>query len=302
MRTNMGYHELYTSPSNTFGGIQTPCEKADYIILGVPFDVTSTYRTGARFMPNAIRQASQNIETYSFRTRIDIENLHIHDLGDLHTTTDTTQTLQTLQKATQDILRTHKTPAIIGGEHTITYATTKALGKKAHQTAIISFDAHLDLRNQYSGLTMSHTTFMRRINEDVKPAKIIEIGTRAVCQEELQYAKKANIEYLTTNTIRQNPTTTANNIKQKLKNYNNTYITIDMDILDPAYTPAAQNPEPDGLETHHLLNILNTITDQRTIAFDTVEIAPQYDQGISAIQTARVIFETLSNIERSRKA
>ena len=298
----MGYHELFVSPSNIFSGLQTPYEKADYIILGAPFDVTSTYRTGARFGPTAIRQASLNIETYSIRTGIDLEDLKLHDLGDLHTSTDTTKTLEMLQKVTEDITKTHKTPVTIGGEHTITYGITKGLGKKTQQTAIISFDAHLDLRNEYSGLKMSHTTFMRRINEDVKPAKIIEIGTRAVCREELEYAKKADIDFLTTSDIRKQGTqTVANKLKQKLANYQNIYLTVDMDILDPAYAPAVQNPEADGLETHHLLDILNTICDKRVIGFDILEIAPQYDQGVSAIQTARVIFEMLCNIEKSRK-
>jgi len=298
----MGYHELFVSPSNIFSGLQTPYAKADYIILGVPFDVTSTYRTGARFGPTAIRQASLNIETYSFRTGIDLENLRLHDLGDLHVSTDTAKTLEMLQKVTEDITKTHKTPVTIGGEHTITYGITKGLGKKAHQTAIVSFDAHLDLRNEYSGLKMSHTTFMRRTNEDAKPAKIIEIGTRAVCKEELEYAKHADVEFFTTHDIRKEGSQTiANKLKQKLANYKNTYLTVDMDILDPAFTPAVQNPEGDGLETHHLLDILNAVCDKRVIGFDVLEIAPQYDQGISAVQTAKVIFEMLCSIEKSRK-
>ena len=85
----MGYHELFVSPSNIFSGFQTPFEKSDYVILGVPFDVTSTHRTGARFGPTAIRQASLNLETYSFRTGIDVVDIRLHDLGDLHTSTDT---------------------------------------------------------------------------------------------------------------------------------------------------------------------------------------------------------------------
>ncbi len=298
----MGYHELFVSPSNIFSGLQTPYAKADYIILGVPFDVTSTYRTGARFGPTAIRQASLNIETYSFRTGIDLEDLRLHDLGDLHVSTDTTKTLEMLQKVTEDITKTHKTPVTIGGEHTITYGITKGLGKKSQQTAIVSFDAHLDLRNEYSGLKMSHTTFMRRTNEDVKPAKIIEIGTRAVCKEELEYAKQAGVEFFTTHDIRKEGSQTiANKLKQKLANYQNIYLTVDMDILDPAFTPAVQNPEGDGLEMHHLLDILSTVCDKRVIGFDVLEIAPQYDQGISAVQTAKVIFEMLCSIEKSRR-
>jgi agmatinase len=298
----MGYHELFVSPSNIFSGFQVPFEKADYVILGVPFDVTSTYRTGARFGPTAIRQASLNIETYSFRTGIDVEDLRLHDLGDVHVSTDTAKTLEMLQKVIEDLSQARKMPVTIGGEHTITYGITKGLGRKATQTAIVSFDAHLDLRNEYSGLKMSHTTFMRRTNEDVKPAKIIEVGTRAVCKEELNYAKKAGIEFFTTDYVRKEGSKkVAEMLKNKLADYKNIYLSIDMDILDPAFVPAVQNPEGDGLEMHHLLDILNIICDKRVIGFDVLEIAPDYDRGVSAVQTARVIFEMLCNVEKSRK-
>jgi agmatinase len=298
----MSHHELFVSQSNVFSGLQKPFEKADYIILGVPFDVTSTYRTGARFGPNAIRQASLNIETYSFRTGIDVEDLKLHDLGDLHISTDTEKTLERTAMVTKDLLEAGKTPAIIGGEHTITLGVVKGLGDKASKTAIVSFDAHLDLRNEFMGLKLSHATFMRRINEKIKPSKIIEVGTRAVCKEELDYAKKAEIEFFTAQQIRKEGShRIAEQLRGKLSKYKNVYLSIDMDVLDPAYTPAVQNPEPEGIETHTLFDILHGICDKRVAGFDVVEIAPNYDHGTSAIQGAKTIFEILCYLEKSRK-
>lgn len=298
----MGYHELFVSQQNVFSGFQKTFEKADYIIFGVPFDVTSTYRTGARFGPNAIRQASLNIETYSFRTSIDVEDLKLHDLGDLHISTATEKTLEKIELVVKSILEAKKTPIIIGGEHTITLGIMKGLGVKASKTTIVSFDAHLDLRNEFLGLKLSHTTFMRRINEEVKPAEIIEVGTRAVCKEELAYAKKAGIEFLTAQQIRKEGNEKiAKQLKEKLAEYKNIYLSIDMDVLDPAYAPAVQNPEPEGLEIHALLDILCNVCDKRVIGFDVVEVAPNYDQGISAIQAAKVMFEALCQMEKSRK-
>jgi len=298
----MSYHELFVSQSNVFSGHQKPFEKADYVILGVPFDVTSTYRTGARFGPNAIRQASLSIETYSFRTGIDIEDLQLHDLGDLDISTDTKKTLERLELVIKDILEAGKTPVTIGGEHTITLGIMKGLGDKTSKTAIVSFDAHLDIRNEFSGLKLSHTTFMRRIKEEVKPAKIIEVGTRAVCKEELDYAEKAGIEFFTAQQIRTGGREQiAKKLKEKLAGYERIYLSVDMDVLDPAYTPAVQNPEPEGLETHTLLDILCNISDKRLIGFDTVEVAPHYDNGVSAIQAAKIILEVLCCLEKSRK-
>jgi len=298
----MSHHELLVSQSNVFSGFQKPFEKADYIILGVPFDVTSTYRTGARFGPNAIRQASLNIETYSFRTGIDVEELKLHDLGDLHISTDTEKTLERIALVIKDILEARKTPVTIGGEHTITLGIMKGLGAKASKTALVSFDAHLDLRNEFMDLKLSHTTFMRRINEQVKPAKIVEVGTRAVCKEELAYAKKAGIEFFTAQQIRKEGSERiAKQLREKLAKYKNIYLSIDMDVLDPAYAPAVQNPEPEGIETHTLLDILCIICDRRVVGFDAVEIAPNYDRGVSAVQAAKVVFEILCCLEKSRK-
>jgi agmatinase len=296
----MSYRELHVSPSAVFSGYQKSFDEASYVIIGVPFDLTSTYRTGARFAPLAIREASLNIETYSFRSGIDVEDLCLHDLGDLHITSDTGETLKRLELVTKELLDAKKTPVLIGGEHTITLGATRAMSKNC---AIISFDAHLDLRDEYMNLTTSHTTFMRRINEQVHPKKIVEIGTRAVCKEELDYAKKAGITYITVQQIRNDGVEkTIEKIEKLLANVKQTYLTIDLDVLDPAFVPAVPNPEPDGLCTHMFYDLLSNVCDKRVIALDVVEVAPHYDTGITAIQAAKTIFETLCHIEKARKS
>ncbi|HEX9862423.1 MAG TPA: agmatinase [Candidatus Bathyarchaeia archaeon] len=298
----MSHFELFVSQSNVFSGIQTPFEKADYVVFGVPFDVTSTYRTGARFGPHAIRQASLNIETISFRNGIDVEDIGIHDLGDLHVSTDPKKTVDMLKLVVEDIADAGKMPVALGGEHTITLGIMKGLSAKAAKTAVVSFDAHLDLRKEFLGLKLSHTTFMRCINEEVKPAKIIEVGTRAVCKEELAYAKKAGIDFFTSQQIRKEGSAQiAQALREKLAPYDKVYVSVDMDVLDPAYAPAVQNPEAEGIETHTLLDILCSLCDKRVIGFDVLEVAPIYDQGVSAIQAAKIVFEMLCALEKSRK-
>jgi agmatinase len=298
----MSYMELFVSQSNVFSGVQRPFEKAKYVVFGVPFDVTSTYRTGARFGPNAVRQASLNIETYSFRTGIDVEDLLLHDLGDLHISTSPKKTVEMLKNVVADLLAAGKMPVAIGGEHTITLGILKGLGTKAEKTAIVSFDAHLDVRREFQGLTLSHTTFMRLINEQVKPARIFELGTRAVCKEELEYAKKSGIEFFTSQQIRKDGIEkVTRNLQEKLSPYDNVYLSVDMDVLDPAFAPAVQNPEAEGIETNTLIDILCALCDKRVIGFDILEIAPIYDQGISAVAAARVMLEMLCQLEKSRK-
>jgi agmatinase len=281
------------------GGIQRTFEEANYVVFGVPFDVTSTYRTGARFGPTAIRQASLNIETYSFRSGMDVEDLRLHDAGDLHVSADTKKTIDIVKLVVEDILVAGKMPVVIGGEHTVTLGIAKALGAKAKKTAIVSFDAHLDLRCEFLGLNLSHTTFMQLISKEVKPAKIIEVGTRSVCREELAYAKKAGIEFLTSHQIIKQVT---KQLQEKLAPYDNVYLTVDMDVLDPAYAPAVQNPEPEGISIAALLDIVCAFCDRRVVGFDVLEIAPIYDQGVSSIVAAKIMFEMLCQLEKARKS
>ena len=296
----MSYRELYVSPTVVFSGYQKSFSEADYVILGVPFDVTSTYRTGARFGPTAIREASLNIETYSFSSGVDVEDLRLHDLGDLHVTGDAEETLKRLEKVVAELLEEKKIPVLIGGEHTITLGAARAF--KERTCAVISFDAHLDLRNEYMSLKTSHTTFMRRLNEQVKPKRLIEIGTRAVCREELAYAKKTGINYFTADQIRsEGVDDTLKKIESLIGDAKQVYLTVDLDVLDPAFVPAVQNPEPNGLCSHMFYNLLNGLCDSRVAAFDVVEVAPNYDNGNSAVQVARTIFEMLCHIEKAKK-
>jgi len=296
----MSYRELFVSPSAIFGGFQSSFDEADYVILGVPLDVTSTFRAGCRFAPSAIRQASLNLETYSFRADVDAEDLMVHDLGDLHVTSKVDETLNQLELVVKEILEAQKLPILIGGEHTITLGATKCINENI---AIVSFDAHLDMRNEYMGLVTSHTTFMRRIYEQVKPQKILEIGTRAVCKEELDFAKNQRIQFLTVQQIMEDGLKkTIQKIGNRLSESDKIYLTIDMDVLDPAFAPAVQNLEPEGLDMHTILELLYEVCKHPIIAFDLVEVTPHYDTGTTTIQSAKIILETLCYIEKRRKA
>lgn len=292
--------DLFTSAMMYFSGFQRPFEEAEYVLFGVPFDFTSTYRVGARFAPAAIREASLNIETYSFRSGIDIEEVHIYDAGDLHVSGNTIETLRRVELVCEDIFGSGKKPIIIGGEHTITFGAVKSIKS---DFALVSFDAHLDLRSEYMDEKLCHATFMRRINEEIRPKKIIEIGTRAACKEELKYvADESNIICITSQRILNSDIRDVlEEVKSSLEDCDKIYITIDMDVLDPAFAPAVQNPEPEGISVSALLNVLLGLCDQRLVAFDIVEVAPPYDSsGITAICAAKIIFEILSYLHKIR--
>jgi len=298
----MSYLELFSSQTNVFSGVQKPFEDAKYVVFGVPFDATSTYRNGARFAPQAIRQASLNIETYSFRSGVDVEDLALYDAGDLDVSMDAQKTVDMTRLVVDELLAAGKVPVALGGEHTVTLGAVKGLGARAAKTAVVSFDAHLDLRCEFSGSTLSHTTFMQLISEEVKPSKIIEVGTRSACKEELAYSKKAGVEFFTSQEIiKQGSLLVGEHLREKLLPYENLYLTVDMDVLDPAFAPAVQNPEPEGISTAQLIDIVCSLCDKRVLGFDLVEVVPIYDHGISAIAAAKVICEMLCQLEKARK-
>jgi len=296
----MSYLDLFASQTNVFSGVQKTFDKAKYVVFGVPFDATSTYRNGAKFAPQAIRQASLNIETYSFRTGIDVEDLAVHDAGDLDASMEAAKTVDMMRVVANEVLASGKTPVALGGEHTIALGMAKGLAHSAGKTAIVSFDAHLDLRCEFMGSSLSHTTFMQLVSEEVKPAKIVEVGTRAACKEELEYAKKKGIKFFTAQEIlKQGSLLVGEQLKEKLLPFDNLYLTIDLDVLDPAYAPAVQNPEPEGLSTTQLIDLATSLCDKRTLGFDLVEVSPIFDHGNTAIAAAKVIFEMLCQLEKN---
>lgn len=291
----MNHTQLYTYPSYKFGGFED-VEDAKYAILGVPFDFTSTYRPGSRFGPAAIREASINLETYCLRNGLDAEDLRIQDIGDLEVHNDTNETLQRLHLVLKEIVDAKQTPIVLGGEHTVTYGCIQTF----QDTGIITFDAHMDLRNEYLGTNLSHATFMRRICEQLGADKIVEIGIRAVCREELNFAEKTGLRYVTSLDIgNRGVTKIVQELQDWIKNFQQVYVSIDMDVLDPAYAPGVGNPVPEGISTTTLLDLLRGICDRRVVGFDVVEVAPRYDFGVTALQAAHIIFNIMSFLSES---
>lgn len=277
-----------------FGGFNQDLKKSKFIIFGAPIDLTSTYRPGSRFAPSAIREAAANIETFSFRAELDAEEVMIYDAGDLNLGGNLNDNIEKIGEIVVSIIKINKTPIVIGGEHIITYGPAKNLGN----VGLISFDAHLDLRNEYPpNVKWSHATVMRRISEKIGASKMYFIGTRAICREEYEYAKCNGIQYITSREILNEKTDkTIAKISNQLrrKGILRAWMTIDMDVLDPAYAPGVGNPEPEGITAKQLIDIIEGIIRSGIdiVGFDVVEVNPIFDNGITAIHAAKVILET----------
>ena len=294
----MSYIDLYTSSALTFAGTELGFKEAEYVVVGVPLDYTSSYRPGSRFAPLAVREASLNIEGFSFRAEKSISDLKIHDAGDLHIDADVEETLRRLELVTGEILKGGKTPILIGGEHTLSLGSTRSIGESF---AVLCFDAHLDLRDEYLGRRICHATVMRRIDEIKNLQRIVMVGTRAACRDEVKYAKKRGISFITSREIHRGGVEDASlRINNLLRDQNAVYISLDLDVLDPAFAPAVQTLEPEGISTHQLLEIISRVNLKSLIGFDVVEVAPQYDSGVTATVAAKILFEVLSLISRSK--
>lgn len=283
----------------TFSGFSSEFDDARYVVVGFPFDSTSTYRFGSRKAPKAIREASLNIETYSFRTGLYVEDLKLCDLGDVKISENFDKTFSALGSVAKKVLSTGKKLISLGGEHTLTYIVSDALPKGS---SIISFDAHFDLRDEYGGRKLSHATFMRRITEKVGPEKLVMLGVRAACREELEYAALNNIKYLTSTQVRdRGPERVSRDLKRFVRG-SPTYLSIDMDVLDPSYAPAVANPEPDGLDINVLLTVMQGVCDEELVGFDLVECTPEYDFGVTSLQAAKIIFEAMCFTEKKLRS
>lgn len=273
----------------TFFGVPIDFRSANYVFVGVPFDKTSTYRRGAQQGPAAIRAASQHIESYCLleNSLIDAALLPLADVGDVAIKSDSVQSmLAGIETVVSQIHALDKIPILLGGEHTLTLGAVRALPR---DIVLIQFDAHMDLRDQFGGNEFTHASVQRRIVERLGADNLIQIGIRAIAEEEYHYAKEHNIAFYTSDIIRkEGAQAIASQINETIPPGPPVYISIDLDVLDPAYAPAVGNPEAAGISTHELLAILRIISPRAAI-FDITELTPQYDQGITAITAARLI-------------
>jgi agmatinase len=294
---NLAFH---ISKIESFSGFSTPFDEARYVVVGVPFDHTSTYRAGSRFAPRAIREASFNIETFSLRTGVDIERVPIHDAGDLHVVDDVSETLRRVAQVSTDIISSEKVPVFIGGEHTISLGVIRSLPKSV---GVVSLDAHGDLRDEYGGGKFSHATVLRRISEVVGTDGVLICGLRALCKEEVEFIEANRIQHMTPWDIRElGVSKVMRRVAEFARKFTNTYLTIDSDVLDPAFAPGVANPEFEGITPNELIQIVSAVAQERMIGFDLVEVCPTYDAGATAVAAARIIFEVIAQAEKARKA
>ncbi len=265
-------------------GASQECKAARVALFGCPYDGTASYRAGARFGPAAIREASQVLETYDPRTKIDLDNCAFCDLGDLEISPgDKTASLSQIETAARDLLAEGKIPAALGGEHLISLPLVKAAHALFSDMVLVQFDAHLDLKDKYLGDRLSHSTVIRRVADFLHPSRILQAGTRSGTLEEYEFSRKCR-------TLEAN----AEDIPRWISN-RPVYVTVDLDVLDPAVFPGTGTPEPGGVSYGILEDWLLSLNGQNIIGCDVVELAPHWDPTqVSSIVAAKVVRTLMS--------
>lgn len=272
-------------------------EDASFVVIGLPFDGTTSFRSGSREGPDAIRLASYNFESYDHRHGVDLANVRICDLGNLELGSDPAYAWETIRSGL-DAIPKGAVPVIFGGEHSITPPIVEHMAKPG-DLGVLVLDAHLDLRAEYGCTIFSHACASRRILEIKDVCSYASIGIRSGSKEEFDYAKEAGISYHTNDEVKAKGIGPVLDDILEHMDCKRLYISIDMDAIDPAHAPAVGNPEPCGLTPWDVRYVIDKVA-QKAIALDINEIAPAYDRGQTAVVGAWLAREFIAAKAKSQ--
>ncbi|WP_101842350.1 agmatinase [Halobacillus sp. Marseille-P3879] len=266
-------------------------EEARAVIYGMPMDYTVSFRPGSRFGPNRIREASIGLEEYSPYLDRHLEEVAYHDAGDLMFPFGNAQkSLDIIEDYAKELFKKGKFPIGLGGEHLVSWPVIRACHEALSNLKIIHIDAHADLREEYEGEVLSHSTPIRKACELLGPENVYSFGIRSGMREEFQYADESGMHM-----YRYDVLEPLKSVLPKLAG-ENVYVTIDIDVLDPAYAPGTGTAEAGGISSKELLASIHAIADSdiNVVGCDLVEVAPAYDPTEqTAIAASKFIREML---------
>jgi agmatinase len=274
----------------TFIGCDASYEDAEFVLFGAPFDGTVSYRPGARFAPAAMRGESYGIEEYSPYLDRELSEISVFDAGDLELPGgDTAAVIDRIEDFCEKLIVDGKKPVMLGGEHLVTLGAVKAAARHCENLAIIHFDAHTDLRDDYLGVKLSHAAVIRRGAEIIGCDNIYQFGIRSGTKEE--FSAGTHLTKFTLEGVEK--------LSETLKG-RNVYVTLDFDVLDPSVFPGTGTPEHGGVSFTALRNAISALSPLNIIGFDAVELCPPFDpSGISTAAANVLMREMLLSFAKS---
>ena len=284
-------------------------EGLDFAIAGAPFDTASSFRSGSRFGPNAIRNISAMMKPNNVIMQVNImDGLKGGDIGDFNVTPGYIHpTYQAIEEGVANILKENACPIVLGGDHSITLAELRAVAKKYGPVALVHFDSHSDLCDEVFGQKYNHGTPFRRALEEnlIDASHSIQVGMRGTLYDpdEHKMAAELGMKLIPAHKVREMGLETL--IKTILERVGDKpcFLTFDIDFVDPAYAPGTGTPEVGGFTSLEALDLVRKIKDLNFVGFDLVEVLPAYDHGeITAYLAANIVFEYLSILAVKKKA
>ena len=277
-----------------FGGIYLECSLRDakFVVIPVPYDLTSTYQSGSRRGPAAIIEASTNMELYDEELKKETY------LAGIHTTLPVAidargpkNMVNIVRKKISRIVKLNKIPVMLGGEHSITLGAVQAVIEKYPELTVLQFDAHADLRDTYQGSPYSHACVARRISE-ICP--LVQVGIRSMSKGEGDFLPQSKVKSYSADFVLEKKNW-AETVCKDLRG--DVFITIDLDVFDPSIMPATGTPEPGGIYWKDILHLLKLVSAFCNIrGFDVVELAPLPGVVAPDFMAAKLIYRTMGYI------
>jgi agmatinase len=304
------YRPLDAQVIPRFGGIRTfmraphvtELAGVDAVVYGIPFDTATSYRTGPRFGPEAIRSASALLRPYNPALDVNVvDSLSIVDYGDVPVSPgDTEGTYAQIEAALAPVVDAGAFAVALGGDHSITLAELRALVKRHGPLALVQLDSHGDVWEQYFGQRYFHgTTFKRAVEEGLLDASAsVQAGMRGSLYgaEDLQVARDLGFTVLTTDELRATGAEQYGRLVRETVGTRPVFVSFDIDFLDPAFAPGTGTPEVGGFSTAEALAFLRALRGVELAGADVVEVSPPYDGPghVTALAAANIVYELLS--------
>ena len=268
-----------------FADADAEYSSADYVLFGVPFDGTTSFKAGCRDAPLAIRQVSYNIETYLPFYDLEMTDVSVHDMGDMYVECLPDLMVEQVADAVSDLMKDEKVPIMMGGEHSVTIGAVQTLKPKWY----VVCDAHLDMQDEYRGSPFNHDCVTARVSEAVE--NIVIIGARSGCKEEFEYARE-NYHLYTADDVEERGIRAVLDEVSELIGDDSLYLSIDADAIDCCLTPGLGTPEPFGLTPKDVRAVIRRLA-KNAVGFDYVEVLPN-DQGQTSMVAAHMIREFIA--------
>ena len=292
--------ELFSPPYN-FAAIPdagSGQETSKVFLLPVPYDSTTSYRSGAREGPQAIISASQALEFYDIELKREIYQIGIHTLPELEPAMGAPEKMiKRVRLAAETLLDRGKFVVMLGGEHSLSLGMVQACRGKHPDLSVLQLDAHADLRNEYWGTRYSHACVMRRV---VEFCPIVQVGVRSLSLEECRFIEERELQpfYYDDFSIR------LDYLDEVVSALNEeVYVTIDLDVFDPSLMPAVGTPEPGGMSWHEVLSVLRAVARKRRIVgFDLVELCPKAGPEACSFLAAKLAYKLIGYVFYSHGA